>query len=41
MYNMNYSLHNEYRIFYVMLQALGNTPQIQYELKLQVSLSTV
>ena len=43
MYNINYSLklsyilgslYNEYRIFYVMIQALGNTPQIQYELKL-------
>ena len=48
MYNINYSLelsyilgslYNEYGIFYVMMQ--GNTPQIQYELKLQVSLSTV
>ena len=50
MYNINYSLklsyilgslYNEYRIFYVMIQALDNTPQIQYELKLQVSLSTI
>ena len=47
MYNIDYSLklshilgslYNEYRIFYVVIQALGNTPQISYELKLQVSL---
>ena len=47
MYNIDYSLqlshnlgslYNEYRIFYVVIKALGNTPQIRYELKLQVSL---
>ena len=47
MYNIDYSLklshilgslYNEYKIFYVVIKALGNTPQITCELKLQVSL---
>ena len=33
------SLYNEYRIFYMVIKALSNTPQIRYELKLQVSLA--
>ena len=46
-YNIDYSLklshilgslYNEYRIFNMVIKALGNTPQIRYELKLQVSL---
>ena len=47
MYNIDYSLklshilgslYNEYRIFYLAIKALGNTPQITNELRFQVSL---